>query len=80
MNDSLKQDVVLKNRKELFISGVTKLEALNPLSVLARGYSIVKNNNKILTNTSDISVGDQLEIAFNSGTAIVDVTQINYER
>jgi len=48
MNDALKQEVVLKSRKELFISGVSKLEALNPLEfslVTNLGRMIVKGNN-----------------------------------
>jgi len=48
MNDSMKQDVVLKNRKELFISGVTKLEALNQVEfslITNLGRMIVKGNN-----------------------------------
>ena len=48
MNDSAKQDLVLKNRKELFISGVSKIEAMNPVEfsiVTSLGRMNIKGNN-----------------------------------
>lgn len=48
MNDAMKQEVILKNRKEITISGVKKLEALNPVEFYLEtvlGRMIVKGNN-----------------------------------
>ena len=48
MNSEVKQDVTLKGRKELVISGVNKLEAINPLEVsliTTLGKMNIKGNN-----------------------------------
>ncbi len=50
MNDSQKQkqELTLKNRKELFITGVTKLEAMNPVEfslITTLGRMNIKGNN-----------------------------------
>ena len=48
MNDSVRQDLVLKNRKELTITGVSKIEAMNPVEfsiITSLGRMNIKGNN-----------------------------------
>lgn len=49
----------------LALSG--RLEALNPLSVLARGYTAVYKDMKMITRSSEVHVGDALRIRFADG-------------
>ena len=54
---------------------VGKCEALSPLSVLSRGYSIAEHCGRAVRASDDISVGDVLKITFNRGNATVTVKE-----
>ena len=45
------------------------LRTLDPKNVLSRGYSIIskKNNNKVITKTNQLKVGDLLSITIKNG-------------
>ena len=45
----------------------TKLESLNPVSTLKRGYSVVTNNDKTVTSVKDVKNGDTLAINVTDG-------------
>ena len=53
------------------------ISALNPLSVLMRGYSITYKDKKAVSSASELSVGDEIEIRLNSGKikAVVKQTE-----
>ena len=63
----------------------TKMEALeqnlyilNPKTVLARGYSIVTNiDKKILNDSKNINVDDNIHITFHNGHARAKITDKN---
>lgn len=66
------------NRKQSDLSVVAgRLDALSPLNVLARGYSIATKNNKVVKSTDDICVNDDLKITFKNGNANVKVFEVN---
>lgn len=48
----------------------TKLESLNPVSILKRGYSVVTNNDKTVTSVKDVKNGDTLAINVTDGKII----------
>jgi exodeoxyribonuclease VII large subunit len=54
-----------------------KLDALNPLSILDRGYSICSRlpDGKIVRSIEDVSVGDALKILFTDGEATSEVKE-----
>lgn len=58
---------VVVNKKHEFATIVSKLEALNPLAVLKRGYSIVKIGNNTVKKIDDVSVGDNVDIVLSDG-------------
>ena len=67
--NNLKNNRILKNPLDLFVKYnnslelvINKLELLNPLSVLSKGYSVTKVNNKVITSSKDIKVKDKLNI------------------
>lgn len=53
-----------------------KLDALSPLSVLSRGYSIVKKDSITVNTSSALSVGDEVEIIFSNGSVIAGVSEV----
>ena len=52
------------------------LDSLSPLKVLSRGYSIVKKDNKVISAIENLSVDDELEIKFNSGSAKAKILEV----
>lgn len=56
---------------------IEKLNALSPLNVLARGYSItkLKKNGRILKSVNEVSNGDELKISVSDGN--IDCRVIN---
>lgn len=58
-----------------------RLDALSPLAVLSRGYSVVKkDDNFIVKNVSDLAVGEEINILFDNGTAKCTVNEVIYEQ
>ncbi|MAG36580.1 MAG: exodeoxyribonuclease VII large subunit, partial [Dehalococcoidia bacterium] len=53
-----------------------------PLAVLGRGYAIVRDavSGLLRARTTDVHVGDQLQIAVADGTIIAGVTDVRPER
>lgn len=66
-------------KKTKFLATVDKLSALNPLSVLSRGYSVAESNSKVITSVSDVSVGDKVKIRLSNGTLDAEVTGVMEE-
>ena len=64
----------VSDKKLEFLTNVSKLEALNPLSVMARGYSVVQRNGTNVSKLSDVNVGDVITVRVNDGriSATVD--------
>ena len=53
---------------------LNKLNLLNPLSVLSKGYSVVNKNGKAIKDIKDIKINDKINIKLHKGTidAIVE--------
>lgn len=52
------------------------LNALSPLAVLGRGYSITKNNGKIVANGKDVSVGDKIDVTVKDSIIKATVNEV----
>ena len=59
---------VLENKKNMFEKNVTRLELLNPLKILSRGYSVTKKDNKMIKSKKDLKKDDKIEIIFSDGS------------
>ena len=56
---------------------VASLAALNPLSVLSRGYALVQDGEgKVIPAVGQLSVGDRVSLRFADGKALVRVEEI----
>lgn len=80
--DSLQSNLIsafknnISNFEKTLASYAGRLDALSPLSVLSRGYSIVKKDNALINNSDLLTVGDTVEIVFNSGKAKANISEV----
>ncbi|MGN0549673.1 MAG: exodeoxyribonuclease VII large subunit [Acutalibacteraceae bacterium] len=48
-------------------STAARLDALSPLKVMARGYSIVTKDEKVVASSKDLTKGDRITVGFSDG-------------
>lgn len=65
-------DAEIKNYENRLSLLVARLDALSPLSALARGYALVKlkNDNVLIKSVNNVNPGDKLEISLQDGKFI----------
>ena len=71
--DSLKM-LLLKSRNSLSVNS-EKLSALNPLSVLARGYSVLEGERGVIKGVRDVAVGDKISVILSDGKLSAEVKE-----
>ena len=77
MNEELKNII---NRKQLELSKASSmLNALSPLAVLGRGYSLTLHNDAVVTSASEVKADDLITTRLKSSTIISRVTEVKYE-
>ena len=60
-------DKTLQGKKRQFVELSAKLDALSPLKVLGRGYSIAEKDGKPLRAARDAAVGDKIDVKLAGG-------------
>lgn len=63
-------DKTINKKKNDFVNAVNKLEALSPLKTLARGYSVVLKDNKVIKSEKNIKVGEEFSVKLSDGEII----------
>ena len=58
---------IIDNKKNNYVNLLSKLEVLNPITTLKRGYSVTRCDDKIITKTKDIKEGDTLITSITDG-------------
>ena len=75
---SLLQQV--QRKKQRFIACTAKLDAMSPLKVLTRGYSIVNNDDgTILRSVSQTAPGKKIRVTLSDGRVDAVVSEIKEE-
>ncbi|WP_407377667.1 exodeoxyribonuclease VII large subunit [Methanobrevibacter sp.] len=64
---------ITKMKKERFAKNLAKLEVLNPLLTLKRGYTLTKVEGKVVSSAKDVKSGDKLDVEFDDGTVKTQV-------
>lgn len=73
--------VLLERRRGQLQSLSGQLDALSPLRVLARGFSVVTDaQNKIITDSADLQTDDAVTLRFAQGTAKAQITSVQKSR
>lgn len=67
---------LLKKKKHDYTLILNKLEMLNPISILSKGYSVVSKDNKTINSTDKISKGDTLNIKLYKGSLTAKVESV----
>lgn len=68
---------LLEQKKKALHLEMERLNALSPLRVLDRGYSIATKKEVAIRNSKDLKPDDKLNIRFHEGSAEVKVIEIN---
>ncbi|HAX03454.1 MAG: exodeoxyribonuclease VII large subunit [Tenericutes bacterium GWC2_34_14] len=56
-----------------------KLETLNPLSVMDKGFAVISKDKKVLTSVKELNVDDHIELRLKDGRAIAEIKEIKGE-
>ena len=67
---------LLERNQNQYVSLLNKLEILNPLLTIKRGYSITKKDDKVITSVKDLKKDDILQIQLQDGSVLADVEKI----
>ncbi len=51
------------------------LDALSPLKVLARGYSVAEVDGHPITSVKSVAVGDEINLRVNDGTLLCEIKE-----
>lgn len=65
---NLAYEKIISEKEKKYISGISRMEALSPVKVLLRGYSLVYKNGKIVSKVSELEIGNIIEIKMSDGT------------
>jgi exodeoxyribonuclease VII large subunit len=77
INDKLLQTYQNKinNYKLRLSQDFATLDALSPLKVLARGYSVAEVDGKPITSVNSVAVGDKINLRVNDGTLLCEIKE-----
>ena len=68
---------LIDKKRSTFSNAVGKLEAINPLSILGRGYSIAqKKDRSIVGSITKIKTGEEISIIFSDGEADAQILAV----
>jgi len=81
LNEKLNNIVTLKidNNKTKIENMIDKLNLVNPLNILKRGYALTYKNDKIIKQVSEIKKEDELTIKLSDGNIKVNVKEVSHE-
>lgn len=68
---------IVSQKENLLKGSAFALNALSPLAVLSRGYSITKKDSEVISSTDSVSAGDRVNIVFSDGSASAEITEVN---
>ena len=70
----------MQNSTNLLSNIVTRIDALSPLKVMTRGFSVVTKGNKCITSTSELNSGDSISVRLKDGDVDCIVENINFKQ
>lgn len=64
----------IEKNKKIYLQNINTLEAVSPLSVLARGYSIVTDEkSNIIISSSELNPNQKIKARFKEGEVLAEV-------
>ena len=58
---------IIRMKREPYLRNVDKLNVLNPLLTLKRGYTLTKVEGHVVSSAKDVESGDRLDVEFDDG-------------
>lgn len=75
------QNQCISRNNQRFIALTAKLDAMSPLKVLSRGYSMAQTGEGIvISSVGQVQCGDQINISFSDGKVSATVTEVKENR
>lgn len=71
-----RESTILATKRLEFAGCTSKLNALSPLNVLSRGYSVAYKDGKVIKEKKDININDELTLKLSDGEALCAVKEI----
>lgn len=68
----------IKNKESALLKEAEKLEILNPLHLLTKGYSKIEKDNKAITSISQLSAEDQIHLTLADGQVTALVKEVHH--
>ena len=70
-------DIMYKFKMQNLEHIINKLEVLNPMNTIKRGYSIVKKDDKVISDINNVEIDDMLSINIKNGMINAKVVEVN---
>lgn len=70
-------DIIYKFKKQNLEHIINKLDVLNPMNTIKRGYSIVRKDNKVISDIKKIKTDDIININIRNGIINAKVVEVN---
>ena len=67
----------IKELRADFSESCARIEALSPLAVLGRGYSVITKSGASVKNVASLTVGDRVDVKLAEGSLVAEVIKIN---
>ena len=71
-------DILYKFKMQGLEHLINKLEVLNPMNTLKRGYAIVKKDDKVVSDLKKVQIDDNINIEVKSGMINAKVLEVKY--
>lgn len=68
---------ILKSKAYDLQKNSAMLDALSPLAVIGRGYTITEKQGAVLTDAKKVNVGDSIVTKLKNGTLVSTITEVN---
>lgn len=69
-------NMLYKFKEQNLNNMINKLEVLNPLNTLKRGYAIVRKDDKVISDISDVKNDDVISVNLEKGTIVSKVLEV----
>ena len=70
-------DIMYKFKMQNLEHIINKLDVLNPMNTLKRGYSIVKKDDKVISDIKSVCVDDMINVSVKNGIINAKVVEVN---
>lgn len=66
---------LIKNKQMIYETNLNKLELLNPLGILKKGYSVVNKGEKVIKSYKSVKKSDKIDIRLSDGIICAEVIE-----